>query len=126
MAMIMLDYRDKRPIYEQVVAGMARAIAGGVLEADEKLPSVRSMALELDVNPNTVQRAYADLERQGYIYTISGRGNFVSPRDQWQSVRQDEVLRSFDRTVADAFTAGVEQAVLEDKIAATYGGRDDD
>ena len=74
--MIILDYNDKRPIYEQIVEKMTNLILRGVYEADEKLPSVRSMAVDLSINPNTIQRAYGELERQGYIYSIKGRGNF--------------------------------------------------
>ena len=65
--MILLDYRDKRPIYEQIVDKLERLIVGGGLEANYKMPSVRSMAMELSVNPNTIQRAYAMLEQEGFI-----------------------------------------------------------
>ena len=75
--MIVLDYSDKRPIYEQIVDRMQALIAGGVLEPDEKLPSVRALAMDLSINPNTIQRAYAQLERDGFIYCVRGRGNFV-------------------------------------------------
>ena len=63
--MIVLDYRDKRPIYEQVVEKLERLVVNGILERDEKMPSVRSLAMELSVNPNTIQRAYAQLEQEG-------------------------------------------------------------
>ena len=76
--MIVLDYRDKRPIYEQVVERLERLVVSGVLETDEKMPSVRNLAMELSVNPNTIQRAYAQLEQEGYLYTVSGRGSFVA------------------------------------------------
>lgn len=72
--MIMLDYKDTRPIYEQVVEKFQTLILKGVLEPDAQLPSVRSLAFELSINPNTIQRAYGELERQGFIYTIKGRG----------------------------------------------------
>lgn len=76
--MIFLDYKDTRPLYEQVVDKFKRLILKGVLGKDEQMPSVRSLAVDLSVNPNTIQKAYAELERQGYIYTVKGRGNFVS------------------------------------------------
>lgn len=76
--MIILDYKDTRPIYEQVVDKFKLLILKGVLGRDEQMPSVRNLAIDLSVNPNTIQKAYAELERQGYIYTIKGRGNFVS------------------------------------------------
>ena len=72
--MIRLDYRDARPIYEQVRDGLRSLMVTGVLAAGEKLPSVRSLATELAINPNTIQRAYSQLETEGYVYTVSGRG----------------------------------------------------
>ena len=79
--MIRLDYRDARPIYEQVRDGLRSLMVTGVLAAGEKLPSVRSLAMELAINPNTIQRAYAELEAEGYIYSVAGRGSFVSAGD---------------------------------------------
>ena len=76
--MIRLDYRDARPIYEQVRDGLRSLMVTGVLAAGEKLPSVRSLATELAINPNTIQRAYAQLEQEGYVYSVSGRGTFVA------------------------------------------------
>ena len=76
--MIILDYKDTRPIYEQVVEKFKLLILKGVIQKDEQMPSVRSLAVELSINPNTIQKAYAELERQGYIYTVKGRGNFIS------------------------------------------------
>ncbi|MCI2048279.1 MAG: GntR family transcriptional regulator [Lachnospiraceae bacterium] len=76
--LLQLDYKDSRPIYEQISDGCRKLILAGVLAPDEPMPSVRSMAMELSTNPNTVQKAYAELERQGVIYTVKGRGNFVS------------------------------------------------
>ena len=71
--MIILDYRDKRPIYEQVIEKLQNLIIRGALEPESKLPSVRNLALDLTVNPNTIQRAYTELEEMGYIYTVKGR-----------------------------------------------------
>lgn len=75
--MIVIDYNDKRPIYEQIVERFRMLILNGVLEPDEKLPSVRSLAVELSINPNTIQRAYGELERSGFVYSVKGKGNFV-------------------------------------------------
>ena len=75
--MILLDYKDSRPIYEQVVEKLQELMLLGVLEEDDQMPSVRSLAMELSINPNTIQRAYGELERQGYIYMVKGRGSFV-------------------------------------------------
>ena len=75
---IKIDYRDARPIYEQVVDGIEELALRGALPADTQLPSVRQLAMELSINPNTIQRAYGELERRGVIYAAKGRGNFVS------------------------------------------------
>ena len=90
--MIVLDYRDKRPLNEQVADKIMNLIAQGGLVPGERLPSVRNLAVDLSVNPNTVQRAYAALEEKGYITTITGRGNYVSEESQWKSNLKAEVL----------------------------------
>ena len=79
--MIVLDYRDSRPLYQQVKDSLRRMMLTGLLEPDEKLHSVRSLATQLAINPNTIQRAYAELEAEGYIYSVAGRGSFVSAGD---------------------------------------------
>ncbi len=78
--MLTLNYRDSRPIYGQIKDGLRRLIVTGALEPDEKLPSVRSMAMELAINPNTIQRAYAELEAEGFIYSVPGKGSFAARR----------------------------------------------
>lgn len=75
--MILLDYKDSRPIYEQVSQKLQEMMLLGILEEDAQMPSVRSLATELSINPNTIQRAYGELERNGFIYTVKGRGSFV-------------------------------------------------
>ena len=79
--MIALDYRDSRPLYQQVKDSLRRMMLTGLLAPEEKLPSVRSLATQLAINPNTIQRAYAELEAEGYIYSVAGRGSFVSAGD---------------------------------------------
>lgn len=79
--MIVLDYRDSRPLYQQVKDSLRRMMLTGLLEPDEKLPTVRTLATQLAINPNTIQRAYAELEAEGYIYSVAGRGSFVSAGD---------------------------------------------
>ena len=100
--MILLDYRDKRPIYEQIVDKLERLIIGGGLEANCKMPSVRSLALELSVNPNTIQRAYAQLEQDGYLYTIVGRGNYVTCEAEWKKGRIQAVLAELEEALLKA------------------------
>ena len=80
--MIVLDYRDRRPLYEQVTERFKELIVREILPQDAQLPSVRSLASELSINPNTIQRAYAELERQGYIYSVKGKGSFVAEKSR--------------------------------------------
>lgn len=91
--MIILDYKDTRPIYEQVVEKFKLLILKNILQIDEQIPSVRSLAVELSINPNTIQKAYAELERQGYIYTIKGKGNFVSDSSKLLGERKEELKK---------------------------------
>lgn len=105
--MIILDYNDKRPIYEQIVDKMQRLIAGGALEPDEKLPSVRSLAVELSINPNTIQRAYMELERQGYIYSVKGKGSFVADVSAAREARLGELKAELGDLAARAVQLGV-------------------
>ena len=77
--MISLNYRDSRPIYEQIRDGLRKLIVTGALSADEKLPSVRALAAQLAINPNTIQRAYNELEGEGYIYSVPGKGSLGGP-----------------------------------------------
>ena len=76
--MIVLDYRDSRPLYQQVKDSLRRMMLTGLLEPGEKLPSVRSLATQLAINPNTIQRAYMQLEQEGLIYPVKGKGNFIA------------------------------------------------
>ena len=76
--MLTLNYRDSRPIYEQIKDGLRRMIVTGAMAQDEKLPSVRALATQLSINPNTIQRAYNELEAEGYIYSVAGKGSFSS------------------------------------------------
>lgn len=89
--MIRLDYRDARPIYEQVRDGLRSLMVTGVLAAGEKLPSVRSLATELAINPNTIQRAYAELEAEGYVVSVTGKGSFVAEGDTQNTARRAEL-----------------------------------
>lgn len=97
--MIILDYRDKRPIYEQIVDRLRALIAGGALEPDEKLPSVRALAVDLSINPNTIQRAYSELEREGFIYSVKGRGNFVRADQDLLLIQQEKLLEDLKKQI---------------------------
>ena len=90
--MIVIDYHDKRPIYEQIIERFQLLILNGALEPDTQLPSVRALAVELSINANTIQRAYGELERRGLIYSVKGRGNFVSARKSVVKEQQQKIL----------------------------------
>lgn len=118
--MIILDYRDKRPIYEQVKEKLQNLIVRGALEKDCRLPSVRSLAMELAVNPNTVQRAYAELEEAGYIYTVKGRGNFVAGKVEWQEDREHLIDEEARNLAKHAREAGISMERLLARVTAYY------
>lgn len=111
--MIVIDYRDKRPLYEQVAEKLSQLIICGALESNAKLPSVRSLALDLSINPNTIQRAYMQLEQDGYIYTIVGRGNYVTDRTEWQKGYQVAARQELSESLAKAKSSGL---TLEDVL----------
>ena len=105
--MISLDLKDKRPIYEQVMNKFKELMAMGILPENSQLPSVRTLACELSINPNTIQRAYAELERQGYIYSVKGRGSFVTECERLRDLRIDEVKEELINIVEEACSLGV-------------------
>lgn len=121
--MIILDYRDSRPIYEQVVEKYKMLILKGVLQQDEKMPSVRNLAMELSINPNTIQRAYATLESQGYIYTVKGKGNFVSDKATLMKDYQKEISSQLSEVCKQAASAGMGReefmTLVNESVAAT-------
>ena len=121
--MILIDYRDARPIYEQVVERFKMMILRGVLCPDDKIPSVRNLAVDLSINPNTIQRAYSDLERQGYIYTVKGKGNFVSDNGQLLLRFKEELFAELKKICKEAFEVGITE---EEIIQNIRGGEKDD
>ena len=111
--MLGIDYRDSRPIYEQVVDGVEEMIVRGVWGPDTQLPSVRQLASELSINPNTIQRAYGELEKRGVIYSVKGRGNFVSGDGSLlRSRRLQEIGKRIAELVAAARALGADDAQL--------------
>lgn len=89
--MIHLDYRDSRPIYEQVKDSLRRLMVTGVLSPGDKLPSVRALASQLSINPNTIRRAYAELEAEGYVLSVTGKGSFVAEGGSPNDARRGEL-----------------------------------
>jgi len=107
MTLISINYRDPRPIYEQVKDGFCRLLVAGVLDAGDKLPSVRELAAQLAINPNTIQRAYRELEAEGYIYSIPGKGSFASDTSSARSQKLRSLLAEFDRLSQEITSLGV-------------------
>lgn len=122
-----LDYRDPRPIYEQIADRYRTLILKNVLSPGEQMPSVRSLAIELSTNPNTVQKAYTELERQGYIYTVKGRGNYVSGGEQLMDNKKRELADRVAELLKEADDLGVDRAELlkmaEEQVEAGSGKR---
>ncbi len=115
--MIQIDYRSQKAIYEQVRDELKKLIMKGILKEDERIPSVREIAGQLAINPNTIQRAYRELENEGFIYSIKGRGNFVSARRYAeQEDRIEELLQSFSACAAELLYLGVPEEQLKTRI----------
>lgn len=106
--MFELDLRSRKPIYEQLVEKLKKLIINEVLKPDEQLPSVRSLAHELTINPNTIQKAYRELEVQGFIYSVKGKGSFVSPNNQKKDGEKILLVKKeLEKLILEAFYLGV-------------------
>ena len=125
--MITIDYKSRVPIYDQIVNGVIRLKVVGVLKDGDKLPSVRQLALKLSVNPNTVQKAYAILEANGVIYSVSGKGSFISGDETANDAILYAARDDFKRAVEEAFRKGLSSNELETIIKQIYrGGNEND
>ena len=114
--MVHLDYRDARPIYSQIIDGFREQIAAGILQPGEKLPSVRDLATELAINPNTIQRAYRQLELEGWIVSMQGKGSFVSGEMSIRQRESDRLLAEFDKLVSQLERSGVTREELAARL----------
>lgn len=119
--MILLDYKDSRPIYEQVVEKLHELMLLGVLEEDDQMPSVRSLAMELSINPNTIQRAYGELERQGYIYMVKGRGSFVGSIRRLKEARREKLAGSMRELAKEAVSLDMDCETFVNLARKEYG-----
>lgn len=118
--MIQIDYKSGVPVYDQIVSGISRLAVLGVLEKGAQLPSVRSFAVKLGVNPNTVQKAYIILEGKGIIYSVAGKGSFIAGNDN----AKKELMRSAEKTLKDAIVkaknAGLTKAEITEIVANLF------
>ena len=114
--MVHLDYRDARPIYSQIVDGIRDQIQNGILRPGERLPSVRELAAQLTINPNTIQRSYRLLEAEGWIATVPGKGCFVCGLPEYTEEQRRELLAAFDKSVAALLQMGMTRKELSERI----------
>ena len=105
--MLHLDYRDARPIYEQVKDGLRKLVVTGAIREGEKLPSVRVLAGSLAINPNTIQKAYEALEAEGYVYSVPGKGSFAAPHTGVDTRRREQLLEQLDELVKELAYLGM-------------------
>ena len=120
--MIHINFRDARPIYEQVRDGFRQLILTGILPEDSKLPSVRELAGQLAINPNTIQRAYRELELEGYIVSVPGRGSFVRQGDTAALARRAELLERWDALSAELRLLGLTAEELAARLKGEQNG----
>lgn len=119
--MIQLNYRDPRPIYEQVKDGIRKLAYSGMIGPDEKLPSVRELASKLAINPNTISRAYKELEQEGFIYTLTGKGTFVNQGFDLNDRRKEELYQQFDKVVKELLEISESVDLLKNRIDQLNG-----
>lgn len=119
--MVQLDYKSGVPIYDQLVSGIVRLKMLGALKGGDALPSVRQMALKLGINPNTVQRAYTILEEKGVIYSVAGKGSFISNDIKVDSVLNEISLKNFKKEALEALKIGVPANELINIIKSLEG-----
>lgn len=121
--MLHLNYRDAKPIYEQIKEGIRHLLLTNAIAADENLPSVRELASNLAINPNTIQRAYKELETEGYVYSMKGKGTFASATDFIHKSREQELLMTFDDVVTELFVLEVSKEELGSRLENLKQGR---
>ena len=120
--MIHLDYRDARPIYSQICDGIREQILTGILCPGDRMPSVRELAAELTINPNTIQRAYRELEIQGWIASVPGKGSFISGVPAIYGEKHSQAWTKFDQAVENLLALGFSREDLCRRL--NKGGND--
>ena len=120
--MINLRNGGSGTIYEQIEAEFKRLIVSGAMEEGEKLPSVRELSMQLSINPNTIQRAYRELEAEGYIYSVSGKGSFVSDRPKKNADKTKKLMKQLTDIVVEMKYIGVEEERVHHQVSTVYEG----
>ena len=118
--MIQINYRDTRPFYQQIKDNVRHLVVSGALKKDDKLPSVRELAASLAINPNTIQRAYVELERQGYIYTVKGKGSFLADNQAMKENKKKEVLLKVSDMIDEAIRVGIPGEEIKNMVEIQY------
>ena len=121
--MIVIDKYSRKPIYEQIIEGIERQIVSGVIKELDKLPSIRELSVMLSINPNTIQKAFIELDRAGIIFSNQGRGCFIA-EDAKEKIRQrkNEKINEFFALAEELSLAGIGKETLISKIEEIYGG----
>lgn len=118
--MIVIDSQSRQALYEQIVERVESLIAADVLHSGDQLPSVRALAVELSINPNTIQKAYAILEEHGAIYPVKGKGNFVSEKDKVTERMKGQCFGRLKETVDQAKKLGINEEEFSIKVRTYY------
>lgn len=118
--MIVIDYQNRKPIYEQIVEKFQTLIITGAIEPDSQMPSVRSLAVDLSINSNTIQKAYSVLEQEGFIYPVKGRGNFVSGNSDLKMKKQEAFFQSLRQMVYKGKELDVKREIFLQKADEYY------
>ncbi|WP_101698420.1 GntR family transcriptional regulator [Clostridium minihomine] len=121
--MFSLDYKSRLPIYEQLYKSITKMAALGGLEPNEQLPSVRALAQDLGINPNTVQKAYQLLELNGIIYSVPGKGSYISPDISALSQQKIISLEKLAEAIGHAADSGVTKPEMMEQVENYFSGR---
>ena len=120
--MFQLDTSDRRPLYEQIKERFKELIIGGVLKENDKIPSVRELAMMLAINPNTIQKAYKELENEGYIYSLQARGSFVAKHTEVSenSTCRKAAMSNLDTVLKELMFLGAEPDEIKAHVDEIY------
>ena len=123
LKVLKIDYRSEQSIYKQITGQLKYKIISGEIKDNQRIPSVRDLSKELEVNPNTVQKAFKELEREGFIYTVRGRGTFVNARNDVgvDLVRANRIYGEVDVLIKELLFAGVKREDIIAKITEMIG-----
>jgi len=125
---IIISYTNDKPMYEQIEDGIKQAIFNGEFKNNDMLPSVRQLAKDLNVSMITTKRAYIDLEHEGFLYTVSGKGTFIRLNNlsEIQNLREKEMLENFTEKVKEIKQADIKKSKIIKIIDNIFGGNDNE